>query len=374
MASAETSSSSSSSSSGDRARIRIKRLAKQVQAEPRFGRPAYPSVVFEETKDLDGLRSSIVVIGASVLDVHLTCEAAIPASTVPGKIAFQHGGVGRNIVECLGRLKQRPLFISAVGHDAAGREILSAMEDLGVPTRGVKVCTGSTTSVVACSFDESGNLTSGVADTALLERELTKGWVVTFQRDIECAKLLVLEANLTAEILEFCFEIASKAGVPVFFEPVSVSKSVRIVPFLSKVSYMSPNEAELKAIAAAASGQSNRSDVANDTQCLHSLGVKNVLVTRGKDGCQISIQGGRELMLPSLNVRVINVNGAGDCLVAGTLKALVENNLHSLEYAVSYGIAVACAAIQSASNVPEIKSTSEIDADALHVFSRRISM
>lgn len=79
-------------------------------------------------------------------------------------------------------------------------------------------------------------------------------------------------------------------------------------------------------------------------------------------------------MLPSLNVRVINVNGAGDCLVAGTLKALVENNLHSLEYAVSYGIAVACAAIQSASNVPEIKSTSEIDADALHVFSRRISM
>ena len=53
---------------------------------------------------------------------------------------------------------------------------------------------------------------------------------------------------------------------------------------------------------------------------------------------------------------------------------IIENNLHSLEYAVSYGIAVACAAIQSASNVPEIKSTSEIDADALHVFSRRISM
>ena len=40
--------------------------------------------------------------------------------------------------------------------------------------------------------------------------------------------------------------------------------------------------------------------------------------------------------------------------------------------APNFFFAVACAAIQSASNVPEIKS--EIDADALHVFSRRISM
>ena len=88
-----------------------------------------------------------------MLDVHLTSDTVVPGSTVPGRVAFRHGGVGRNIVECLGRLRERPLFVSAVGNDAAGREILRALRSLDLSTRGVRVCDGRTTSVVACSFD-----------------------------------------------------------------------------------------------------------------------------------------------------------------------------------------------------------------------------
>ncbi|QDZ18961.1 PfkB-like carbohydrate/purine kinase [Chloropicon primus] len=315
---------------------------------------------------------SVVVVGGSVLDVHLTCDKVVPGSTVPGKVKFQHGGVGRNIVECLGRLGEKPLFVSAVGGDAAGREILGALESLGVSTKGVKVCQGRTTPTVACSFDGSGNLTSGVADTALVESELRGEWIMRFREDIKLADLLVLEANLTHESLHTCFSIAREAKVPVFFEPVSVTKSLRVVPFLSDVSYFSPNEAELKAVAAAA-GESRRSfvshEVAADVAFLKSRGVQNILVTRGEAGVYSSSRDGETRVLPSLKVPIVNVNGAGDCLVAGVLKALVGSGKRSLEYAVSYGIAVACAAIQTPANVPNISSEEEIDANALQVFS-----
>ncbi len=48
---------------------------------------------------------------------------------------------------------------------------------------------------------------------------------------------------------------AALAGVPVWFEPVSVPKSTRAAPLLSSLTYASPNEKELAAMAAAARQQ-----------------------------------------------------------------------------------------------------------------------
>ena len=411
------------------ARIRVTRLKHHLQGtthrDDARGRE-------EEERVLEKNASPIVVVGGSVMDVHLSCDSHfIEGSTVPGRVVFRHGGVGRNIAECLGRLRQRPLFISAVGSDGAGREILQELQSRGVSTRGVKVCRGSTTSMVACTFDATGNLTNGVADTSLVERELDCQWVEKFRKEIEGCKLLVLEANLHAQTLKACVDIAHKSRVPVFYEPVSVTKSVRVLPVLSKVTYLSPNEAELSEIAAAiekaeawrkrhttsnsnsssssSSSSSSREskskgfdgfggllptdEVARQAQLVRSLGAKNVLVTRGREGVYAATEDGKAQVLPSLEVaKIANVNGAGDCLVAGILKALAGNDSSSsssssfsserhsnartsLEYAVSYGIAVACAAIQSPLNVPEIgDNLDEIDANALHVFSNRITM
>ena len=365
---------------GQQARIRITRLASHVAPDDpipqtRESSPSGTSSTASDTgkENTAGRRKArVVVVGGSVLDVHLTRDGAVVGSTVPGRVRFQHGGVGRNIAECLGRLRERPLFVSVVGEDAAGREILNALRSAGVDTRGIKVCPGRTTPVVACTFDGSGGLVSGVADTALVESELDGAWVSGFRRDIERAEVLVLEANLSPEALASCFEIAYHAGVPVFFEPVSVTKSARAAPFLQRIAYLSPNEAELGAIAAA-SGRSRPlgGGLTEDAALLRSLGVKNVLVTRGSHGVLIARGDGTCQHLPSLGVRVANVNGAGDCLVAGVIRALVGAGNGSLEYAVSYGIAVACEAIQTAGNVPDLVSEEGIEASALQVFSRR---
>lgn len=56
----------------------------------------------------------------------------------------------------------------------------------------------------------------------------------------------------TASLLQEACRQAAAAGVPVWFEPVSVPKSVRATSLLPLLTYVSPNEAELAAMAAAA--------------------------------------------------------------------------------------------------------------------------
>ena len=41
-------------------------------------------------------------------------------------------GVGRNIVECIARLGESVSFVSAVGDDSIGQNLLSNLEHLGV--------------------------------------------------------------------------------------------------------------------------------------------------------------------------------------------------------------------------------------------------
>lgn len=153
-------------------------------------------VVGPSVRDSDAAYA--VVVGASVLDVHLTASRGglVAGTTVPGRVAFQHGGVGRNIAECAARLGARVLLISAVGDDAAGREIVAGLDAAGVDTRGVKVCRTASTPAVACTFDDRGDLAHGVADTAMLESAVDAAWINRFAPALGRARVMLVEANL----------------------------------------------------------------------------------------------------------------------------------------------------------------------------------
>ena len=46
------------------------------------------------------------------------------ASTHRGSICRSYGGVGRNLADGLSRLGRRPLFLSAVGDDESGEDLI----------------------------------------------------------------------------------------------------------------------------------------------------------------------------------------------------------------------------------------------------------
>lgn len=170
--------------------------------------------------------------------------------------------------------------------------------------------------------------------------------------------------------------LAAEGGVPVWFEPVSVAKAIQGVPFLSHFRWISPNEEELFAMAAALKGHHHqpsstataaRGDdeppsarthsldahaaVAAAAEALLDTGVACVVTTRGARGALLSTRracggvrsgggsgggyGYTHRALAALPATVHNVSGAGDSLVAGTLAALLAGLAPEAAVAVS---------------------------------------
>eukprot|EP00850_Spirogloea_muscicola_P004198 SM000018S03563 [mRNA] locus=s18:71647:74755:+ [translate_table: standard] len=207
-----------------------------VTPEPRHGHPA-------------------VLIGAAVFDVQAAPVAGAElraGTTTPGTVACLHGGVARNIAECMALMGTTPpLLVSIVGLDAFGYALLAHLESLGMPTRGIKRCRGVSTPVVTAIIGKGGDIMAGVADTRAVESELTSAWVHNFRHDIEAAPVVMVDANLLPSVLETVCNMAARGKTPVWFEPVSVAKAVRAASILHQVSFVSPSQAELVAMAQA---------------------------------------------------------------------------------------------------------------------------
>ncbi|XP_029128754.1 uncharacterized protein LOC109806642 isoform X2 [Cajanus cajan] len=369
-----------------------------------------------------------VIIGGMVLDIHATPSMrANPGTTTPGKVYYVQGGVARNIAECMSKLGAKPYMISALGFDMAGDLLLKQWKSAGLTTEGILKHKDIETPVVCNIFDVNGEVAAGVASVEALEKYLTPDWILHFQSILLSAPVLMVDANLSHPSL--IAALAADMECPVWFEPVSVTKSRRISSIAEYVTFASPNEDELIAMANALSG----SDVFHPLKENHKKnisvislfqmlkpaiwvllekGIRVVLVTLGSNGVFLCKKGGpshfkmptektnrcgfdgqlyRTIMekcppsrysgfseldrssllfavhFPTLPASVVRLTGAGDCLVGGTLTSICVGL--DIMQSVSVGIAVAKAAVEVEANVPSTFSLSAIADDVKSVYS-----
>lgn len=148
-----------------------------------------------------------------------------------------------------------------------------------------------------------------------------------------------------------------------------------------QVTYISPNEAEIVAIDAALSSKAASSCWRQSSQAVltDDLDVENVIRQLGKSVESVLAAGVQYVVLtlghrgavvcssttpkdrqnpsvvchhyPALPASIVSLSGAGDCLVAGALSALLKPST-SVGAAVCYGMAAAKAAVESDRNVP----------------------
>jgi pseudouridine kinase len=341
---------------------------------------------------------SVVVVGGMVLDVTARPSPGQPlrrGSSTPGRVIQTPGGVGRNLAEGILRVSPpgaaAPLLISAVGDDLAGRALVGAWTDLGGSPDAIRVVADAATPVVAAVLDGDGEVAASVADTVTAERDIDPSWIASHARRIANAAAVVLDGNCSPAALAAA-AAATENGARgtdrirrpplVWFEPVSVAKSTRAgeAGILSRVDFVSPNVAELRAMAAdvrareraatpsaaAAAPVSSAPDgeyasawaaanaTARDAETLLRAGVGRVVLTLGSLGVLVCErnpdgEGARHLHLPALPATVRSVVGAGDALVAGCVAALSAGR--SAEEAVAIGVAAARRAVESDENV-----------------------
>ncbi|KAK9817037.1 hypothetical protein WJX72_008719 [[Myrmecia] bisecta] len=313
--------------------------------------------------------------------------------SVPGTVKQASGGVARNVAASLATLcseELRPLLISLVGCDAAGATLLRHWAELGLSSRGLLQSDTASTPTVSTIFDRGGEVAASIADCESLEIELTPAALQRHQADIAAAPLLVLDANLAVNTIEAASRMASEVGVPIWFEPVSVPKSRRATSVLRLLHYISPNAMELVAMANAVRQAAGSSELpwrlpdegSTAAVIVHSLaphlqavlqaGAQAVMLTLGRFGaavCRLD-KASRSIVvahMSALPAQVVNLSGAGDCLVAGAVAALLQGKTDA--QALAHGMALAKCAVESEENVPRPIDLHTVQVAADHMLA-----
>ncbi|MFT7796753.1 pseudouridine-metabolizing bifunctional protein C1861.05-like [Arapaima gigas] len=164
--------------------------------------------------------------------------------TNPGSVVQSFGGVGRNIADCLSRLGEVPLFISAIGTDFHSNAILSYCAHMN--TSAVARIQEQRTATYCVVITETGELSFGLGDMDI-HQQITDQYVSQFEEELSSAQLLVLDGNIPVSTIDYVCSMARKHAVPVWFEPTDADKACK--PFLSEswkaLTYTSPNLMEL---------------------------------------------------------------------------------------------------------------------------------
>jgi len=280
-----------------------------------------------------GKRGSVVCIGGANMDIKCRIDGpTVMGSSNPGASVLSPGGVARNIAHNLALLGIGAALIGVVGRDAFGEQLLAATTAADVDTRGVLRAVGATGRYGAV-LDAHGQLILGVAAMSILER-LTPRRLGAERARLAGADLIVADSNLPIDTLDWLIDFAAERGLRLALETVSVPKGGRLKRLLAAgrpLFALFCNRAEAEALTGSA-------ELRAAARRLHERGVRHVGIGLGRRGMFVS-DGTRQRIVSALPARVVDVTGAGDAAVAGTLYGLLRG--HDLAAAARFGQAAA---------------------------------
>ena len=243
----------------------------------------------------------VTVIGGANADIAGTPSCVLNMhDSNPGSVFITAGGVGRNIAENLRNFGCDVSLISAFGNDIAGSLLVENCKSLGIDISMSKIFDDARTSLYVYINDETGDMHTAVNDMQITEK-ISPEFLSSCIDFINSGDACVIDANIPVESIEY---ICDNVSVPVFADPVSVAKCMKLKSVLSKLTAIKPNRAEFAAY--------------GEVPCL-------CYISMGQDGMLV-IDGDNRLSVKAPDISVVNTNGCGDtamaAIVYGTLEGL----------------------------------------------------
>jgi pseudouridine kinase len=258
----------------------------------------------------------------------------------PVSAARAFGGVARNVPENLARLGVPSALATLVGEDDNGDAILGMAERIGIHTGLSERTKAARTAEYVAVLEPDGSLAFGLADMSVFDligsAFLDRIWPALLE-----AEWVFADCNLPADVLQELLQRRRGAAFNLAVDAVSRAKVVRLPDDLNGIDLLFLNEAEAEAL----SGERPPAEAARK---LRQAGAAGVIVTRGAGGALVCDRHG-EFAVPARRVALLNVTGAGDAFMAGTLAAI--RNGVGLREAVAFGTAVAALTVQSEGSV-----------------------
>ena len=298
------------------------------------------------------MKTFVAVAGGANIDIGgMSYAPFLSHESNPGRVTMTPGGVARNIAHNLALLDIPVKLFTAVGDDMQGNLILQSARKLQMDEE-IVVMRDKTTSSYLYVAGPDGDMTGAVSDMDICD-EMTPAFFEARLSLINEASLLVADANLPEESLVF---LAEHIRVPLFIDPVSVIKSVRLSRVLSRIHTLKPNRAEAERL----SGMSvtNRDAAEAAAEKLLAAGVRRVFITLGAGGV-LAADGTECLFSEPLPGNAKGFTGAGDAFMAGLVCAYLQGV--SLRETVNTALAATSVATESAETINARLSRSALE-------------
>lgn len=269
----------------------------------------------------------VLLLGDLLLDRYtygrvgrISPEAPVPVLLVERKMQMP-GGAG-NVALNLSGLGNTVFLCTRVGNDMEGRELQHLLEEKGegrIDVEGLVVQQGIHTPIKTRFIAASQQLLRVDQENPTSMDEPTRHALIAHA--IKCLPLVDIVAvsdygkgAIDRELLAPIFAEAKRRGVPVVVDPKSKDFSLYAGATLIK-----PNLKE--ALEASATSSSDLDVVAAGIFSKIS-DLQYLMITRSQDGVSLFERGGKHDNFPARVFEVIDVTGAGDCVLAALVHAM----------------------------------------------------
>jgi len=301
------------------------------------------------------MAGQVVVVGSSNVDLLMKMPRLPKVGETVTDCAFAQvfGGKGANQAVGAARAGGDVVFVSCVGDDAYGGQVIDSLRGDGIDTRYVSREPGVATGTALIMVGAEGQNYLAVAPGA--NYRLTPAHVDRAREAIERAAIVISQCEILPETLEHVIAIGSELGKPVM---LNLAPARRIADAsLARLAYLAVNETEAEFLA----GRRVESDedVVAAVDTLLAKGPKTVVLTLGPRGAYVAGDGVRALV-PGFAVSAVDTTAAGDIHCGALAVALVEGR--SLLDAVRFANAAAALSVTKLGAQPSAAKREDIEA------------
>ncbi|MDX1359573.1 MAG: PfkB family carbohydrate kinase, partial [Clostridia bacterium] len=166
--------------------------------------------------------------------------------------------------------------------------------------------------------------------------------------------LLMVQMEVNMDATYKTLEIAHSNNVPIIMNPAPAQKISDEV--YEMIDYLTPNETEAEILTGIRTDSIE--NIKKAAEWLYAKGVKNVIVTMGKDGVYIKNKD-IEMIVPSFSVKAVDTTGAGDAFNGCLAVALLEGR--DVADAARFANAGAALSVMKPGTAPAMPFRNEID-------------
>jgi ribokinase len=301
------------------------------------------------------MAGKVAVVGSSNIDLIMKMERLPrPGETVAdAEFAQVFGGKGANQAVAAARAGGDVSFVSCVGDDAYGGQVIDNLETDGIDTRHVCRENGIASGTALIMVDSGGENCISVAPGA--NYRLTPAHVDRARGVIEEASIVVAQCEILPETLEHVIDLGARLGKLVMLN-LAPARPLADAS-LARLGALAVNETEAEFL----TGRpvKTNAEIEAAAGALLARGPKIVILTLGARGAWVAVEGHQGLV-DGFEVEPVDTTAAGDVHCGALAVALVEGQ--ALLEAAAFANAAAALSVTKLGAQPSAPGRAEIDA------------